>query len=163
MTKGSGGLDWQRSIVLLSGTAIAVVAVAVLYWAQSIFIPVALAIFLTFLLNPVVTRLRLWGVGRTSAVIITVLTAGLLLGSAGWVVTAQISSLLRELPEHTATVKAKVKSLTKHFGGSSRIARMFEEINREIQGSPPSPQGEVAGRPSPDQRLSAPRTGPRPW
>ena len=134
MTRGSGGSDWQRSIVLLSGTVIAVVAVTVLYWAQSIFIPVALAIFLTFLLNPVVSRLRLWGIGRTPAVILTVLTAALLLGLAGWVVTAQISSLLRELPEHTTTVKAKVKSLKKHFGGSTRIAQMVEEINREIVG-----------------------------
>lgn len=135
MTKGSGGSDWQRSIVLLSGTVIAVVAVTVLYWAQSIFIPVALAIFLTFLLNPVVARLRLWGVGRTPAVILTVLTAAFVLGSAGWVVTAQISSLLRELPEHTTTVKAKVKSLKKYFGGSGRVTRMFEEINREIVGT----------------------------
>ena len=41
MTKGSHLAPWQRSIVLLSGTVVTVVAVSVLYWAQSIFIPVA--------------------------------------------------------------------------------------------------------------------------
>ncbi len=136
MTSGSAAGQWQRSIVLLSGTVVTVVAVTVLYWAQSIFIPVALAIFLTFLLNPVVSRLRLWGVRRTPAVILTVFTAGLLLGFTGWIVTAQISSLLRELPEHTETVKAKVKSLKSLVGGSSRFADMIEEINSEIRGTP---------------------------
>ena len=61
MMSGSAPGQWQRSIVLLSGTVVTVVAVTVLYWAQSIFIPVALAVFLTFLLNPVVSRLRLLG------------------------------------------------------------------------------------------------------
>ena len=56
-------MEWQRAIVLLSGTVISVVAITVLYFAQSIFIPVALAIFLTFLLNPLVSRLRSLGVG----------------------------------------------------------------------------------------------------
>ena len=40
MTKGSPLAPWQCSIVLLSGTVVTVVAVSVLYWAQSIFIPV---------------------------------------------------------------------------------------------------------------------------
>ncbi len=140
MTKGSPLAPWQRSIVLLSGTVVTVVAVSVLYWAQSIFIPVALAIFLTFLLNPIVTRLRCWGVRRTPAVILTVSTAALVLGLTCWIVTAQISSLLRELPEHTETVKNKVKSLKTLVGGSGRLSTMVEEINNELSGNsaPPS-------------------------
>jgi predicted PurR-regulated permease PerM len=138
MANGSAAPQWQRSIVLLSGTVVAVVIVSVLYWAQSIFIPVALAIFLTFLLNPVVSRLRLWGLGRTPAVILTVFAAALLLGVTSWIVTAQVSSLLRELPEHTETVKAKIKSLKTLVEGSGRFARMIEEIDSEIKGAQPS-------------------------
>ena len=48
--------------------------------------------------------------------------------------TAQISSLLRELPEHTETVKAKVKSLKHLAGGSGRIAQMIEEVKQRAQG-----------------------------
>jgi predicted PurR-regulated permease PerM len=128
--------DWQRAIVLLSATVIAAVAIAILYFAQAIFIPVTLAVFLTFLLSPLVSRLRALGLGRTPAVIMTVCSAALLLGLSGWVVTAQISSLLRELPEHTETVKAKVKSLKHFVGGSGRIARMIEEVNSELMGTP---------------------------
>ena len=143
MTKGSPLAPWQRSIVLLSGTVVTVVAVSVLYWAQSIFIPVALAIFLTFLLNPFVTRLRSWGVRRTPAVFLTVSATALVLGLTCWIVTAQISSLLRELPEHTDTVKAKVKSLKTLVGGSSRLARMVEEINTELSGSQAAPSSDT--------------------
>src|ERR1017187_5647953 len=123
MAKTSSAVEWQRATVLLSGTVITVVAITILYWAQSIFIPVALAVFLTFLLNPLVMRLRSWGLSRTPAVILTVCTAAMVLGLPGWVVTAQISSLLRELPEHTQTVKAKVKSFKQLVGGSSGIAK----------------------------------------
>jgi predicted PurR-regulated permease PerM len=147
MSNGSAGVQWQRSIVLLTGTVMSVVAITVLYWAQSIFIPVALAIFLTFLLNPVVARLRLWGVRRTPAVILTVCTAAAVLGFTGWVVTAQISGLLRELPEHTETIKAKAKSVKTLVAGSSRIARMIDEINSELKGTSSSP--EPGGSPSP--------------
>jgi predicted PurR-regulated permease PerM len=149
--------QWQRSIVLLSGTVISVVAVSVLYWAQSIFIPVALAIFLTFLLHPVVSRLRLRGLNRTPAVILTVSTAALLLGVACWIVTVQISSLLHELPEHTETVKAKVKSLKTLVQGSGRFARMVEEINSEIKGVPaPSHAAQSHATPDPADPALAP-------
>jgi predicted PurR-regulated permease PerM len=158
MTNGSAGAQWQRSIVLLSGTVVTVVAVTVLYWAQSIFIPVALAIFLKFLLNPVVSRLRFWGLRRTPAVILTVFTAALVLGFTGWLVTAQISRLLRELPEHTETVKAKVKSLKSLVGGSSRLAEMIEEISSEIKGTPPSSE---AGESPPSSEPVPPREQPR--
>ena len=148
---------WQRSIVLLSGTVITVVAISVLYWAQSIFIPVALAIFLTFLLNPVVSRLRLWGVPRTPAVILAVCAAGLGLGLAGWIVTAQVSSLLRELPEHTETVKAKVKSLKRAVEGTGRLARMVEDITRELQGGPPPGAHESGSQAGPQADADRPK------
>ena len=138
--------EWQRAIVLLSGTVISVVAITILYFAQSIFIPVALAIFLTFLLNPLVSRLRALGLHRTPAVFLTVVSAALVLGLSGWIVTAQISSLLRELPEHSESIKAKVKSF-KHFAsGSSRIAQFVQEINNELVGetAPPPHSGEAS-------------------
>jgi predicted PurR-regulated permease PerM len=39
-----------------------VIVVAVLRFAQDVFIPLALAILLTFLLAPLVNRLQAWGV-----------------------------------------------------------------------------------------------------
>ena len=86
------------------------VVIGTLYWAQAVFIPVALAAFLTFLLSPLVNRLRQRGLPRTPSVIVVVLLAAIALGGVGWLVTSQISSLLQELPKYRQTVKEKVRS-----------------------------------------------------
>jgi hypothetical protein len=41
---------WQLALVILAGTVVGVVVVTCLYWARTVFIPVALAVFLIFLL-----------------------------------------------------------------------------------------------------------------
>ena len=102
VSKASVGAGWQRAILTLTGTVVGVVVVGTLYWAQAVFIPVALAAFLTFLLSPLVNRLRQRGLPRTPSVIVAVLLAAAVLGGVGWLVTAQISSLLRELPKYRA-------------------------------------------------------------
>ena len=48
VTKTSAGAGWQRAVITLTGTVVGVVMIVTLYWAQSVFIPVALAGFLTF-------------------------------------------------------------------------------------------------------------------
>ena len=87
VTKTSTGAGWQRAIVTLTGTVVGVVVIVTLYWAQSVFIPVALAAFLTFLLSPLVTWFRQRGLPRTPAVILVVLCAATALGGVGWLVT----------------------------------------------------------------------------
>ena len=54
MAKVSAVPQWQRALVVLTATVVGVVVVSCLYWAQMVFIPVALAVFLTFLLTPLV-------------------------------------------------------------------------------------------------------------
>ena len=104
-----------------------------MYWGQTIFIPVALAAFLTFLLSPVVAALRQHGVARTPAVFMTVCLAALALGMVGWVVTAQVSGLLREAPKYSENIRAKVKSLKQIAAGSNRFTKMLVELNQELR------------------------------
>jgi len=54
----------QLALVILTGTVVGVVLVSCLYWAQTVFIPVAMAGFLTFLLAPLVTGLQRRGLRR---------------------------------------------------------------------------------------------------
>ena len=51
----------------------------------------------------------------------------------GWVVTTQISSLLRELPKYSENIKAKAKSLKKVAAGSNRLTKMLVDINQELR------------------------------
>jgi predicted PurR-regulated permease PerM len=144
MTKVPIGPNWQRSLIILTFTVVSVVAITILYWGQAIFIPVALAAFLTFLLSPLVSALRQRGVARTPAVIMTVCAAALGLGMVGWVVTTQISSLLRELPKYSQNIKAKAKSLKHVAAGSNGLSKMLMDINEEL-GSGASADGVKGG------------------
>jgi predicted PurR-regulated permease PerM len=154
VTKTSVGTAWQRALITLTGTVVSVVAIAALYWAQSVFIPVALAAFLTFLLSPFVAWFRQRGLRRTPAVILVVLLATLVLGSIGWLVTSQITSLLQDLPRYTQTVKEKVRTFKAATGNSGQLKKMITEINQELGGTPGRPPTEQsshrAGNPDSD-------------
>ena len=69
-----------------------VLVVVVLYWAQAIFVPFALAILLTFVLAPPVTALERW-IGRVAAVLVVVTLVFTVLGLAGWGVARQVQHL----------------------------------------------------------------------
>ena len=74
-----------------------VLVVAVLYWAQAILIPVAIAILLTFVLTPPVSWLQRW-LGQRGAVLLVVTLVFTVLGLIGWGIAREMSSLARELP-----------------------------------------------------------------
>ena len=61
------------SLVLVIAT------VAILYLAKDILVPFALAILLSFLLAPVVTRMQRWRLGRVPSVLIVVAATGLVI------------------------------------------------------------------------------------
>jgi predicted PurR-regulated permease PerM/methylmalonyl-CoA mutase cobalamin-binding subunit len=89
---------------------VAIIAVvAALYVAKQILLPVFLAVLLSFLLTPLANRMEHWGLPRIPAVIAIVLIAFAALGMLGWIVTAQVSALQAELPNHRASIKAKVR------------------------------------------------------
>lgn len=81
--------------------------VAVLYWAQDVLVPFALAILLTFVLTPPVTWLQRW-VGRVTAVLLAVTLVFTTLGLAGWGLTRQMGHLADDLPGYRAHIRAKI-------------------------------------------------------
>ena len=101
----------------------ATLLVAILYWAQAIFIPVALAILLTFLLAPVAGQLQRWGLHRSLSVAVVVLVTVLLLGGMIWLAATQIRNLADELPHYRANMRQKIGDLRK-LQKSSAIERL---------------------------------------
>ena len=133
MAKTSAVPGWQLAVLVLTGTVVGVVVVSCLYWAQTIFIPVALAVFLTVLLAPLVTALQRRGLRRLPSVLLVVMLAAAVLGGGVWLVTAQVTSLAGEVPKYTENIKEKVKSL-RHLGqGSvtSGLEKMMQKITAE--------------------------------
>jgi predicted PurR-regulated permease PerM len=109
--------------------------VSCLYWAQVVFIPLALAVFLTFLLGPAVAGLERRRLGRIPSVVVVVLLAALLLLGGAWMVTHQLTALALEVPKHTENVKVKIRSLRDTFKGklTERFSRMADEITGELE------------------------------
>ena len=122
--------SWQNAIIILSGTVVSLTIVIALQWGRPVLVPIALAILLTFLLNPVVKTLQQRGFGRMPAVMLGVSAVGLAMLLIGSLVVRQLTILVAEMPQNTANIKAKVQTLRQF--GSSRMATQFEEMAAEI-------------------------------
>lgn len=125
------------------------VIIVALQWGRPILIPIALAILLTFLLNPIVKLLQRRGLSRNLSVMTAVSAAAIVLMCLGWMLTRQVTGMLAELPQNTANIRAKVKSLRQLGSGPLTIQfeQMFEEISEEIQ-APKSSKVEAGNDPS---------------
>ena len=140
MINESPNKAWQRALTTLSALALFVTIIAALYWARAVFIPITMAIFLAFVLNPLVVRLRRLGLGKAPTVLLAVSLAGVVVLSVLGIVTWQLTALTMTLPDKAEGIKAKVASVKEWLGGSgeNRFANMYDEIAAMI--SPPKPQ-----------------------
>jgi predicted PurR-regulated permease PerM len=143
--------DWQRSLVILAATVLTVTIIAALYWAKSIFVPVALAIFLAFVLYPPVMWLQHRGLGRTGAVIVMVGAVVLVAIGIGIGVAHQFVSLANTLPDRRDAIMAKVAAARSWVvgDGNSRFAQLVDEVADVIDPKPANQQTVVLEPPSP--------------
>ena len=90
-----------------------VLVIGSLYWARAVFVPLALSLMLTFLLQPVVAVLHRWGLGYAPAAGLVVLLLAFLIGAIGWVAVTQLSNLASELPRYQGN------RVCSHFSGQA--------------------------------------------
>ncbi len=112
-----------------------VLIIACLYWAKAVLMPIALAVLLTFLLNPVVSALQSRGLPRTPAVLVVVVLVFSLIGGIVWTVTRQFAMLAYELPRYQQNLKDKVGDL-RELGQNSVVERVLmtiKEVTSELQ------------------------------
>jgi len=112
-----------------------VLVVAVLYFAQELFLPFALAALVTFLLAPVAAGLQRWHLPRMLAVLTTVLLAlGLVIGLLVLLV-AQLDELSSSLPQYRDTIREKLSAV----GGTvADIEKGLKDAMPEVAGAEPS-------------------------
>ena len=138
-------------IAHLLGVMVAVLAVACLYLARAVLIPLTLAVLLSFLLAPLVRLLRVLRLGRTlSAIAAALIGLGLVLALAG-LIGAQIAGLASNVPRYQTTVEHKVAAV--RAGVLDRLA----EVSHRFAIAPPPP-APPAARPgaAPKPVLKAP-------
>ena len=119
-------------LVILGGL---VLAVACLYWARIVFIPIALALLITFLLNPVVGLVRPTGLGQVPTVAVVVTLTLLLAGGLGWALFSQLTTLADDLPHYRATIARKIADVQRVRKGGTleKVEDTAKDVMAQIE------------------------------
>ena len=89
------------------------IVLVLLYVGRDVRIPLALAIMLSFLVDPLVRALRRIGIGRTPSVLIAVLTVAVSCMAVAVALGIQTLRLAESLPQYEATVQRSSRPLTR--------------------------------------------------
>jgi predicted PurR-regulated permease PerM len=124
------------------------VAIAALYFGREIFIPIAMALTLSFLLTPLVVRLERVRLRRGLSVLLVVAAATALLTVVGWVVATQLIGVINDLPNYRDNIQEKIAAL--HVPASGPIGHTFlslkeldDSLSGADKGQTPPPEIEV--------------------
>ncbi|HEX6080389.1 MAG TPA: AI-2E family transporter, partial [Methylomirabilota bacterium] len=91
-------------------TALAV-AVAALYLARAVVVPIALAMLLAFMVHPIVTQLTKIGLGRGLSVAVVVTMLFVALGAACWILMIEFASLSTQIPVYRDNLIRKINEV----------------------------------------------------
>jgi predicted PurR-regulated permease PerM len=119
----------------LGTMAVGVIVVAALYFGREVFVPMALAVLLSFALGPPVLVLRRWHINRVFAVIAVVVLAFALIISVGAVIGSQFARLVESLPGYQTNITEKIHSLRDSTTGSGIVGRtttMLSNLGNEM-------------------------------
>lgn len=123
-----------REGTALSAAVIAALIIGGLYVGREVFVPIALAILLSFVLAPPVELLERWRFPRAAAVPLVVVFAFLVLFGLGSLIATQITQLAEQLPTYQQTMQKKISSLKSATtaGPLERAADVLQSLGKEL-------------------------------
>lgn len=148
--------------------AIVILAIAVLYLARDVFIPLAFAIVLSLILAPAVGWLQKLRMRRFVAALLVMLLSITAAGMVSYVIFQQLVQVVNELPTYRDNINHKIQALTARGNGVlGQAAESVKNLEKEIataqeQPAPAAaPPGRVASgnapaKPVPVQVVAAP-------
>jgi predicted PurR-regulated permease PerM len=163
----------DQAVKLVKGVAAAILAaliVAALYSGRDVFVPIALAILLSFVLAPLTRRLQDWHVPRAASVIGVVLLAFLVISAIGGVIASQVTQLASALPGYEANMRSKIQSIRGTAATHNTLDRaadvlkdLGKELNKPKDASPssaivPAPAAAPDAKPIPVEVRQPPPT-----
>jgi predicted PurR-regulated permease PerM len=114
---------------------------ALLYLGRQIFVPIALAILLSFVLAPAVRVLQSARFPHGIAVFSVVFATFALIGLLGFVVAGQLAGLAPELPKYQTTITEKISRMKGEGAVPSTLSRalgLFSEVAAQLSGTRPA-------------------------
>jgi predicted PurR-regulated permease PerM len=104
-----------------------ILIIAVLYFAREVFVPLALAALIAFVLAPAALWLERSGLKRTPAALIVILLSLAGVAVLGWALLGQIYSLAVEFPQYQQNLAEKIESL--HLDSAGKLSGTVEMLN----------------------------------
>lgn len=121
----------------LGGVAVLLAVVVVLYFGRDVFVPLALATLLSFMLAPLVIRLRRLKLPRALAITVVVAFVMSAIGAIGTVATNQIASLADNMPRYERNIEAKLRSLRDSLPSGA----LLDRASNMLKEAPPDQAG----------------------
>jgi predicted PurR-regulated permease PerM len=134
----------------LTAVVTGVVVIATLYLAKVVFIPLTLALLLSFLLTPVVTLIEQIKLPRGVAILIVIGALVGVLGILGWKTSQQFVDLTNQIPAYKTALIDKIQSVKGEKGQSlAKASATFRDLENEISKTSSNTLPETKGKPSP--------------
>lgn len=131
--------DPARALEMLATLFLVALVATTLYVARGIFVPIAIAILVSFVLSPPILLLRRWGLARIPSVLIVVFAAFVIAFSVSAVLTRQASELAVDLPKYQATVSAKIETLRDAAADNVLFAKVSAALKHFGETAPEPP------------------------
>lgn len=134
----------------------ATIITAVLHIGQDIFLPLAVAMLITFALSPVVSLLRRRGLPHLVAVLGAVTVTFAAIGLFVMIVVGQLGQLAQQLPTFQTNIMAKIDTLRQsgsENGIAARLSGVMTAINSEIGAALPAEGSAAPAQPTPDHPM----------
>src|ERR1700694_3510136 len=113
------------------------IVIGALYFARDVFVPLALAVLLSFVLAPMASRVQRFRLGRVASVLLVVAVAFAALFSLFGYVGTQVAQLAADLPAYQITIQEKIRTLRGASAGDGAFERagnvlqtLDDELNR---------------------------------
>ena len=145
--------DFIALATTVLGTIMVIATVTVLYFLREVFIPLALAILLSFVLAPAMRLLQRIHIPRGPAAVIVVLLAFGVISVLGTIMVTGVRDLAADLPRYQSVLRDKVQAVKGMTAGSKTLdqaSSILQDLSKELQASnpersksaPAAPQGE---------------------
>ena len=149
---------------MLATVVLGAVVLTALYVGRDVFIPIAIAIVISFVLSPPILLLRRWGLARVPSVLTVVFAALVIAFVVSAVLTRQVSELAVDLPKYQLTINAKIDRVRDAAADNALFAKVsaalksFGEINPRRPTAPnaPAPPGKLKNQLTGDQGSERP-------
>src|SRR6185503_59508 len=138
-----------RSVKPLVVVAALIAGVAALYLARGVLIPIALAVLIAFMLQPVVGLFMRGGLPRALSVGLAVTLLFAALGGVAWAITAELRLLSTGIPGYRDNLIAKIAHVRRLGRGGTieKAQSAVTEVAKELQKETTAPRPRAAPTP----------------